>query len=306
MSRYCRMIYLLVLVFIVLNIPDVASAQEKRVQVGSILNITVLGYPELSGEYLVRQDGTTDYLFLSNVPIDGTTVNELYDILLPILARNVERPRLFISVSDNVILFVRVVGAVRAPNNYQLEGPVDIQSVITQAGGTTDEADLRQIKILRMVNGTRQILTMDLVNLMQFGDDDSSIVNIEDGDIIIVPTLARESFVRVIGAVNDPGSFVPLPGDNVIDIIYRAGGFRENGDQRDIRYIYYENDHMVEETIDLHDLLSEGSDANIPLVVPGSMIVIPRIPIYRSFSFWAALIRDMAYLTSAIVVLTRI
>ena len=201
-------LFFLILIFTFIGFTEVHGA-ELQIKPGNIVHITVLGYPELSKSVLVRQDGSTDYPLLANVPIDGMSVHQLQEALQPILMRFVERPKLFINVAEHIQFEVMVEGQVNNPGSHTIKGPINVQGVLSSAGGTTQLADLRKILISRRgYESQREII----VNLHQFFVDPRNVTipEIEDGDIIFVPMMSSASTVRVIGAVQSPGTYNPL------------------------------------------------------------------------------------------------
>ena len=283
-----------------------ADSMEQLISVGNMLNITVLDYPELSKSVVVRQDGTTDYPMLANIPIDGLKITELHELLMPLLTRYVERPRLFINIAEFVMLQIRVQGEVVNPGPYQVQGPIDLQGVISIAGGETNTANLSDIRIIRRDKQGKQTI---LVNLNESLKDEraAQLPEIESGDIIIVPKLVTASFVRVLGAVREPGSYLPVDKDaNVVDMINLAGGAVQNGNMNRVYFLSSKQNEYMPELIKVKDILASGQANDIPLVQPGDIIVVNEYNEWQKFSWWIQILRDATLLLSSAVILSRL
>ena len=280
---------------------------ELQIKPGNIVHITVLGYPELSKSVLVRQDGSTDYPLLANVPIDGMTVHQLQEALQPILVRFVERPKLFINIAEHIQFDITIEGQVARPGPYTVKGPINLQGVLSVAGGTTQLADLRNVTISRRdFEAQRDIV----VNLHQFFVDpeNAALPEIQDGDIIFVPIKSSASTVRVMGAVQSPGTYNPFKDNNIADMIYFAGGPSRVGDMSQVIFITLNGGKHKTETIDLKTLINSGETSQIPLVNPGDIIVVREMEDnwWRDRSWWVGLVRDVALVLSSIVIISRL
>ena len=283
-----------------------AFPAEQVITIGNVINITVLGYPELSKTVVVRQDGTTDYPLLANVPVEGLTLTEFKELLFPILVRYVERPRLFVNISEHFMLQVRVQGEVKNPGPYQVQGPIDLQGVISVAGGLLNTSDLRNIRILRRIKEQKVSITIDLYEYLK-DEQAAKLPEINDGDIIIVPMLSLVSYVRVLGAVQSPGNYVPRDKNtNVVDIINQAGGITVNGNLNHVYYIPYDRTEYVPKRIKVRKLWSSGRITEIPIVHPGDIVIVNEYSPWNKLTFWAQIMQYAAWLLSSIVILMQI
>ena len=304
MSRYCS-IFIIIFSACFILIPA-ASAEDQYITVGNMVNITVLGYPELSKSVVVRQDGTTDYPLLANTPIKGLTLLELKELLFPLLTRYVERPRLFINISEYSILQIRVQGEVRNPGPYQVQGPIDLQGAISVAGGVLTSADIKNMSIIRRVDETKQIISINLYEYLQ-DERAAELPEIADSDIIIVPTLTAFSYVRVLGEVRTPGNYLPIDKNtSIIDVINLAGGVLPSGDMNKIYYISSGQTEYMPQVIKVEKLWKSGQLNTIPLVKPGDIIIVGEISRWKNLSVWSQIIYSTAILISSAVILYRL
>jgi len=286
-------------------LPVSGQAQMGTIKPGSLVSVTVVGHPEFSQMVVVHPNGSTDYPLLGNIPIDGMTAEDLNQLLTRVLKQVIDRPLVFVNLSHYAMVEMRVVGAVQTPGNTQVRAPADIQNVIASVGGTTVEADLRRVAIIRERPSGQ---TTQEINLVEYAAQDPSSfepIYVESGDLVVIPVLERNSYVRVIGAVNLPGPYVPDMTSNVIDMIYLAGGPSRNADLNRVRFIRSNGNRGVHETVfDMEDLLERGTE--YPEVLPGDVIIVSFRDDWKTFSYWAGIVRDLALVASSIVILSRI
>lgn len=290
----------------------VTTYAQQTIKPGSVLNITVLGSEELSHTVTVAEDGTTDYPVLGSFDVAGMTVDELTDLLMSVLSRLVDRPRVFVTLSDFRLVTARVKGAVIAPGEVVLKQPADVLDAIAEAGGPTDEADLRRVMIVSERNAIdgddparRVERIIDLVSYSKMNAEDYHPIAVQFGDLIVVPTLEPNSFVRVLGEVRLPGPYVPEEDATIVDVIYQAGGPTSEADMGEVVHIRRSGENTEETEYDINELLSKQAGA-LPRVRPGDIIVVASKQLYEDFGFWVGLARDLAVLASSIVLVSRL
>ena len=115
---------------------------------------------------------------------------------------------------------VTIDGAVKRPAKYELKDDENLNVVIKYANGLKQTADKQNIYLERILDGT--LKSIPIVNSSQF----SSIKSI-DGDLIYIREYPyREAHVS--GAVVKPGTYTMAAGENLDDLINKAGGYTAN------------------------------------------------------------------------------
>ena len=228
---------------------------------GDTIQISVFNMPELSGEgQQILADGSISLPLIGNVFLQGLTLQEASNLLSERLSRYVKRPDVTLSLQQARPLDITVVGQVNRPGSYSvspegegsvIEGQVlgartlgspTLTAAIKLAGGITKLANVRQVKVERLVgrNETKTI-NVNLWKLLQTGNL-SQDITLRDGDRITVPTarkvtpaeatqLAEASFapdtisVNVVGEVKQPGTVEIEPNSPLNQAILAAGGF---------------------------------------------------------------------------------
>jgi polysaccharide export outer membrane protein len=97
------------------------------------------------------------------------------------------RPGDAINVPPDESIYIYVDGAVKNPGQIETRHsrPLTLLQAIIRAGGTTDAANARQVRVLRKTAaGAREQLVVDMKKIRQGKMDD---IYLQDGDIVVVP-----------------------------------------------------------------------------------------------------------------------
>jgi polysaccharide export outer membrane protein len=157
--------------------------------------------------------------------------------------------------------FVSVGGQVRVPGDYALASRQErLVEVITRAGGTTPEAYLPGLRVLR---GGKLVGT-DYSRAVRSPGSRYNIL-LEPGDSITVPTY--DPTVLVQGAVNFSSRVLYDPRLTIFDYVSRSGGFAPNADRSRVSVQYPDGERY---TVQRRLVLS-----SVPKVRPGSTIFVP-------------------------------
>ena len=148
-------------------------------------------------------------------------VLDVYDLLINGNYNLKERLRsgdvIFIKPRNNL---VTIDGAVKRPAKYELIDEQNLGSVIDYANGFKQTADLQNIYLERILDGS--LKSIPIVNSSQFNTIKSA-----DGDLIYIREYPYIQ-ATISGAVLKPGSYTISAGENLNDLINRAGGFTDN------------------------------------------------------------------------------
>ncbi|OKH26222.1 sugar ABC transporter substrate-binding protein [Hydrococcus rivularis NIES-593] len=291
---------------------------EYTLGAGDRIRVDIFQVEELSGEFLVLVDGTVSFPLVGNLKVEGLTTQQLSSVLSQNYAPFLKRPVVTVSLLAPRPLKIAVAGEVNSPGSYTLPlGETgkfpSVTDLIRQAGGVTASADVGQVQIRRFFQGKQQVLTLNMWELLQEGNQGQNIT-LRDGDTVIIPTKAesdpteirqladanfgiqadRELNVAVVGEVARPGSYKLTPqqgrtGENNTSInnvklepprlsnaIQLAGGIKPLADVRHIevrRQTRSGTQQII--AVDLWDLLQSGNIDRDVILQDGDTIVIP-------------------------------
>lgn len=254
MNKY--LLSLLSLLFAAVLVPDVLAqavaptlpVAPPSYQIGpaDVLAIKVFDEPALSGQFNVDTDGTITFPFLQRVEVRGKTLNEVEQMITTGLrAGFVNKAQVSVQIETFRSRAIYVLGEVKMPGKYTIEGQVTLLEVIAKAGSFTPAAGPELI-VLRYKDGMAAAVaaapaqpgTGDAAELVRVKIDDlksgrfTANFLLQDSDTIQVP--AAERFY-VTGFVKTPGSFVLRPGMTVQQAIAEAGGLTERGSNRGLK-----------------------------------------------------------------------
>lgn len=235
------------------------------------LRITIVGQSDMPAEYVVSGDGTFTYPFAGQVKASGLSVAaleaELRRLLVPRFFRN---PQITVSVTEYRSKEVYVMGAVRNPGTYALQGDLTLVAVLGRAGGQTTEA-ADYVQIMRAPGAKGPVLpgehTEAIVTRINIDGGHIPIgIAVQDGDTVYVPPLAR---VFVSGEVRSPGQYPVKEGMTVLQVLSLAGGVTEFGAQNRMKVQRKRDDGTTEEmSIRENDVVRPGDT----IIVPGRFL----------------------------------
>ena len=125
------------------------SGVERSVGVlrpGDALKIAVWREKELSGEYLIDARGLVQIPGLGDIVVAGLTPMEVKTRLSEqLIRRGIVAPE----ISVQPVIRVSVLGEVRTPGLLSVEPGTNLIHLITLAGGPTERANLRAVRVIR-------------------------------------------------------------------------------------------------------------------------------------------------------------
>lgn len=146
---------------------------------------------------------------------------DMYDVLI---TGNYD-PKITIESGD--VIFVRpvkkivsITGAIKIPGRYELLNDQNLYDVIEYANKLTNNADLDNIYLDRILDG--KIKSLPIRNINQFKN-----IVAEDGDVLYVRKHSFRS-INIVGAVLNPGKYLMSEDESLSDLIKKSGGYSKN------------------------------------------------------------------------------
>lgn len=166
-----------------------AAKSEYKLEPTDVLTITVHGQPDLTTKTRVTADGEITFPLLGNVSVAGLTVPELEQKLKELLEKDyLVSAQVLIFIEEYNARQVSVIGEVKNPGKYALPGEKDmtLMQAIAMAGGFTKFADMTKTKVMRIENGKKRTIVINVKSITEKGDKDKDIV-LQAEDIVVVP-----------------------------------------------------------------------------------------------------------------------
>ena len=247
-----------------------AEAQQGEYTVGSqdVLTITVFGEAELSGKYSVEQDGTFTFPQIGRLKAGGQTLREIEQELRKRLADGYLRnPQVGVAIETYRSQRILVLGEVRSPGEYQLNGEMTLLAALARAGSTTPLASHEAILVRAprksgpgaAPDADAEVLHIDLAAL-QAGSHALNVA-LRDGDTVNVP---KAQSVFVTGQVKNPGAYGVERGATVLQALSLAGGLTDRGADGRIRLQRTVKGKQVEIKAKLTDVVEPGDTIIVP------------------------------------------
>ena len=115
---------------------------------------------------------------------------------------------------------VSVIGGVKRPFVYELKESDTLDTVISFANGLSADADISDINLYRLIDGKVEAIDVK-------GIDSLKTFSPVDNDRLVIRRFSFRS-VEILGAVNNPGTYIVNEGEGLLDLIPRAGGYSSN------------------------------------------------------------------------------
>jgi polysaccharide export outer membrane protein len=160
-----------------------AMPTDYRLVSGDKLRIEVYKDPQLSQQLQVRPDGKITLPLLGDLHAAGKTSLELRDAISASLQEYIKNPVVTVIVVETVPQQVHVMGEVNAAGPQPLTGPLNILQALAAAGGFTEWANKKDIRVLRR-NGTGT--TTIRFNYNDAIESGSQPLVLQAGDVVIV------------------------------------------------------------------------------------------------------------------------
>ena len=163
-----------------------AEPTATTVGVGDILQVTVFAGGEKQEDFVatVAATGTITCPLLGEVTVKGLTTDEVAKLLRATLAKDFfVDPQVLVTVKEYGGQ-VYVTGEVKNPGAYGVKDGLTVLHACLLAGGFTDFASLRQVKLTRVVNGQPKTALIDVVKVRQGKEADPLVAG---GDRLEVP-----------------------------------------------------------------------------------------------------------------------
>lgn len=244
-----------------------------------VLNIKVFNEADLSGPFSVDSDGTITFPLLGRVSVSGKTPRDIEAHLTKSLTgAYLRNPIVSVEIGNYRSRRIFILGEVKAPGTYSIEGPMTLLEVLAKAGSLTPAAG-NTIILQRYKDGLAaavsnepmlpgdprgaEVMRVNVADLNE-GRLNANIL-MQDSDTIVVPAADR---FYVTGQVRQPGSFVLRQGMSVQQAIAEAGGFTERGSRRGIKILR----KVKEKDVEIDARLTDPVRANDTIVVRQRLI----------------------------------
>lgn len=169
--------------------PEVRTAPEEaayKIGPQDVLRIDVWREDQLTRTVPVRPDGKITLPLLNDVQAAGLSPMELAEVIRLDLKKYISNPQVTVSVTEINSRRVYVNGEVLRPGAYPLVPHMTVLQALSNGGGFTQFARVKNIYILRMENGKQVKLPFNYKEAIN-GKNPEQNIELQSGDVIVVP-----------------------------------------------------------------------------------------------------------------------
>lgn len=263
------------------------TAQEYIIGTDDVVAISFWQYPSLNSEVRVGLDGRISLDIIGQIEAAGKTTEQLQaDIVRQISRLHKDISQALVRVVQYNHNYVFVIGQVSGPGKMSFEVIPDLWTVINEAGGVTEMADLTRVAIVR---GGADAGRVDVVNVKEAIENEQldRLPEIRREDTIEIPRMParvpspelaqsseKKNVVYVIGAVNSPGVVGYQDNLDILEVLAMAGGPSEAADLKRTKLITKDGLYAKTVTIDLDKYASSGQPVRY-LVQKEDALILP-------------------------------
>ena len=161
------------------------AGPEYRMGPEDILRISVWENKELTLDLVVRPDGKISMPLIQDVVAEGQTAMELSNTIHQRLLTFIKEPQVSVIVLQVNAPKYYVIGNVAKPGTFSLRTETSILQALALAGGFTQFASPRSIKLIRNTTGKQEVRKVNYNKMID--EDGEGNYLLKSGDTIVVP-----------------------------------------------------------------------------------------------------------------------
>jgi polysaccharide export outer membrane protein len=167
------------------SLPASHAGPEYRLGPEDVLHVSVWENKELTLDVIVRPDGKISLPLIQEVQAEGLTAAELSSVIHQKLKAYLVEPQVSVIVTQVNAPRIFVIGNVAKPGPFPLRSDMSILQALSLAGGFTQFASPRSIKLIRGAGSRQEVRKVNYYNLLDDGGEGNYLL--KPGDTIVVP-----------------------------------------------------------------------------------------------------------------------
>lgn len=192
------------------------------VGIGDSLTVQLFGQEERTYELTVDREGKIHIPRLGEITIAGITYSAMQELIKHRARERLIGYQASVSMGELRSIQIFIVGEAFQPGAYTVSSLSTISQALYVAGGFSDIASLRSVRLMR---GGELASELDVYDLLMRGDTSADRM-LQSGDVIFIPP--HGDMVAVQGEVNRPALYELKQGETLEDILNFAGGATSN------------------------------------------------------------------------------
>jgi polysaccharide export outer membrane protein len=161
------------------------GAPEYRLGPEDVVKVSVWENKELTLDLIVRPDGKVSMPLIQDVVAEGATASGLARQIQEKLTAYIKEPQVSVIVLQVNAPRYYVIGNVPKPGPYPLRSGTSVLQALSIAGGFTQFASPRGIKLIRNGEGKQEVRKINYNSIIEEGGEGN--YPLRSGDTIVVP-----------------------------------------------------------------------------------------------------------------------
>lgn len=161
------------------------SGPQYKMGPEDVIKVSVWENKDLTLDLIVRPDGKISMPLIQDVTAEGATAAELAALIQRNLTAFIKDPQVSVIVLQVNAPKYFVIGNVAKPGTYSLRSETSILQALALAGGFTQFASTRSIKLIRNTKGKQDVRKVNYNKLIDEGGEGNYLLR--SGDTVVVP-----------------------------------------------------------------------------------------------------------------------
>jgi protein involved in polysaccharide export with SLBB domain len=234
--------------------------------VGDTIQIQLFGQENRNYELVIDREGKIVIPEIGEVSVAGLTYSSMRELVQHQVSQRLIGYKAAVSMGELRSIQIFVVGEAYQPGAYTVSSLSTISQALYVAGGVSDIASLRDIRLMR---GGEVAARFDLYDLLMRGDASADRM-LQSGDVVFIPT--RGEMITVKGEVKRPALYELKGGETLEDALELAGGETPQAYLASTQILRIEEGRRLISTVDMTEEanqqrpVSGGAEITLPAV----------------------------------------
>lgn len=184
---------------------DIEQLSHYTVGKTDVIEIQVMRHPEVSGQFVVNNEGNIQYQFVGDIKVDGLTKDAIKDVLVEKLSTYIISPEVTVKIVGYNSKIVYVVGEVGNPGKIYMQGDaITVREALVQAGLPLLSAKTGDGRLITpSADGHPKVQKVNVQKLLYEGDLRENLV-MNPGDTLYIPPTFLAKTMRVLQPIAAP------------------------------------------------------------------------------------------------------
>ncbi len=163
--------------------------------VGDTIEISVYRQDDLQRTVKIDLSGRIMFPLIGDIEAADKSIFKLRDEIKERLSKYIIDPQVFVNVTTVQSQKIMVLGEVNNPGIFTLDSDVSVIEAIARAGGTTNDAKLKNVLLIRKEQEKLAMTSLNLKKAFKEGDISQN-VSLINGDVIYLPAITIANISR--------------------------------------------------------------------------------------------------------------